>query len=365
MNHSEDVERFGRGLPLRAASNGSTHTDTDINTDMAADCDSDGIDEMAQLRDDVLIDALAKGVLPTEYATDPLASALWSWREDLVHGPVELTPHAALSTAATANAHSAVEETRPVGINTGTSHAAERKAAVARRSSSRLTQPSRFSSTPSWFRLPFKLTQLTQLHLGRRLVLSMAAAAVGVVSLGSVAAASSANPGDMLWPLTKVVNGDRAQSLEAREEAFDRLHSAQSAVKKNKLQTAREHLQVALSDAEKVRDKDGREQLRQQLGVMQTQLGSPTDPAPVPSPNQPPSPSPSPSPSPTPTPTPPPPTPAPPSPSPTPTPPPKPPPSPSPSPSSSPPDSSSKTDAKSHRDSAPPSSSGPTEAPTS
>ncbi len=364
MNHSEDVERFGRGLPRRAASNGSASMYTNTNTDMAADCD---IDDMAQLRDDVLIDALAKGVLPTEYAADPLVSALWSWREDLVHGPVELTPHAVLSTTATANVPSAVEEAWSAGINTNANHAAERKVAAKERRSVRLAQPSRFSSTPSWFRLPFKLTQLPQLHLGRRLVLSVAAATVGVVSLGSVAAASSAQPGSVLWPLTKVVNADRAQSLEAREEAFDRLHEAQSAAKKNKLQTAREHLQVALSDAEKVRDKDGREQLRQQLGVMQTQLGSPADPAPVPSPNQPPPPSPSPTPAPTPAPTPLPPTPAPPSPSPTPapTPPPKPPPSPSPSPSSSPPDSSSKTKAKSHRHSAPPSSSGPAEAPTS
>ncbi|PZS08997.1 MAG: hypothetical protein DLM55_07380 [Acidimicrobiales bacterium] len=361
MNHSEDVGQFGSGLPLRAASNGGTHMYTD--TDMTADSDSDDLDEMAQLRDDALINALAKGVLPAEYAADPLASALWSWREDLANGPVELNPHAVLSSVATLNAPLAVEA-ELAKIDNGTNHAAERKVLASKRRSGGLARPSKSSSIPSWFRLPFKLTQL---HLGRRLVLSMAAATLGVVSLGSVAAASSAQPGDVLWPLTKVVNAERAQSLEAREEAFDRLHEARSAAKQNKLQTARESLRIALSDAEKVRDKDGREQLRQQLGVMQAQLGGPasqTDPATLPT-STPPPPAPTPTPPPPTSTPPPPPTSTPPPPAPTPTPPPKPPPPPSPSPSSSPPDSSSKTDAKSHRDSAPPSSSGPTEASTS
>ncbi|MGH3430111.1 MAG: hypothetical protein ACRDQZ_21500 [Mycobacteriales bacterium] len=231
--------------------------------------DAVDIDDLALLRDDVLIDALAKGVFPAEYADDPMVNALWSWREDIVHGPVALSPVAAVTTfAETEDIHQPRPAVRP-----------------------------RFNW--SWLRAP-------RLNLGRRLAVSLVAATIGVVSLGSVAVASSAQPGDTLWPLSKVVNGKRAQSLEAREAAFSRLRDARTAAESHNTATARARLEAARDDAEKVRDKDGKEELKQELALLQARLDGPTgSPSPsVPATDSPPpsdssSPSPSGSPAPT------------------------------------------------------------------
>ncbi|HEX3732214.1 MAG TPA: hypothetical protein VHU91_04740 [Mycobacteriales bacterium] len=220
------------------------------------------IDDLALLRDDVLIDALAKGVFPAEYADDPMVNALWSWRDDIVHGPVALSPVAAVTTSAeTEDIHQPEPAARP-----------------------------RFDW--SWLRAP-------RLNLGRRLAVSLVAAAIGVVSLGSVAVASSAQPGDTLWPLSKVVNGKRAQSLEAKEAAFSRLRDARTAAKSQNTATARARLEAARNEAEKVRDKDGKEELKQELALLQARLDDPTgSPSPSAPPTRSPAPSGSPSPSP-------------------------------------------------------------------
>ncbi len=271
MSDFEDRQRFNRSD--RAA---DTHTADD------AFADAHDIDKLALLRDDVLLDALAKGVFPAEYKDDPLVSALWVWREDVVHGSVEAGP---------AGVHSELDV--PVDA-----------AVPADRSAAR---PSRRDG--SWLRMP-------RLAMGRRLAIGFAAAAIGALSLGSVAAASSAQPDDVLWPLAKVLNAPRAQSLEAREEALDNLEQARSAVQDNNSDIARERLQEALSDAEKVRNKDGKAELAQELAKLESQLaetegpkqpkppqrdnsGSPPPPSPSPSEpsSQPPSPSVSPSPS--------------------------------------------------------------------
>ncbi len=228
----------------------------------------DAADELALLRDDVLADALAKGVFPAEYADDPLVGALWTWREDLVHGPVETMPLRAAS------------QVRVAGAST---------APARERATAPTASPVRRDW--SWLRMP-------RLGGGRKLAVGFAAATIGALSLGSVAAASSAEPGDPLWRLAKVVDGQRAQSLEAREEAFDNLHQAQSAAQNNNPQTAREHLQDALSDAEKVRTKDGKAELSQELAQLESQLTEPEDPErPSPTPERSGSPSPSPTPS--------------------------------------------------------------------
>jgi hypothetical protein len=56
----------------------------------------------------------------------------------------------------------------------------------------------------------------------RRAVVAAAAAAAAVASLtGVAAAAGTADPGSPLWPITQVVSPERAHSLTARQEAYD------------------------------------------------------------------------------------------------------------------------------------------------
>ena len=237
---------------------GSNNTELGFD-DIEFDANEAAHDATALLRDDVLLDALAKGVFPVEYADDAMVNALWDWREDVVGGPVQLDTSPALAAA------QALQATPEPVVD-------ELAARRARR-----------------------------FGFGRRLAISIAAAFVGFGALGSVAAASVAEPGDTMFPLTKVVNSKRATSLEAREHAVDKLNNARAAARHDNPQVARKHIAAALADAEKVRNRDGKEDLQQQLVALQAELATPlptkpSDPAGTPSPSDP-SPSPSPSPS--------------------------------------------------------------------
>lgn len=216
------------------------------------------IDQTALLRDDVLVDALAKGVLPMEYRDDELIRALLTWRDDIQATPFKPSPalarapEAALATFDPTPHHDRelhgdqLDELEPAG-------------------------------RWRWFKRP--------------VLLSGALAAVVLGSLGSVAAANVAEPGSALWPLSKVVNKDRAQSLEAREDARDKLRDAKVALKQDDAQNALAQLEQAQAQAAAVRDQDGKSDLEQELQQVKAQLeqpsASPSPHEPTPSPSSP------------------------------------------------------------------------------
>lgn len=84
-----------------------------------------------------------------------------------------------------------------------------------------------------------------------------AAAAVAAVlaagSAGSVTAASTARPGDTLWPISRVIYADRARSIEASEDAHTALAQAREAAARGDTETTRRHLQRAREKLHEVR----------------------------------------------------------------------------------------------------------------
>ncbi len=263
-------------------------------------------DAAAILRDDVLIDALAKGVLPLEHRQDPFVRALWGWGDHV------------------ANTASAVSASDLDMDAVGASLRTRNNGAYAPRTLSAVPGPTGGNALSGGYdasqtyapaaigdptdELAQRRARWRKFRGGRRLLVSAAALVFGAASVGGVAAASVAEPGSALWPLARVVDSSRAQSLEARKEVRMQLANARKAADEQDLQSAQEHLQTALDESERVRSKDGQSQLRAEVRSLRQQLSSspPTNdpsessaPSPSNSPSESPSTSPSPSPSPT------------------------------------------------------------------
>lgn len=246
------------------------------------------VDADAVLRDDVLIDALAKGVLPMEYHDDELTRALLTWRDDIRSAPFE--PSVELSADMWQEAVPAEDATQVLNVvyNDFPRHQAD----VSTASDPEIDEPAAEpSSRFAWIRRPaIVLGTLSVLVLG---------------SLGSVAAASVAEPGSPFWPLAKAVNPDRANSLEAREAARDDISDARAAMREGDASVALEHLEQAQTHADGVRSKDGKSDLEKELADVRRNLDTPTpSPSTPPATPTPPPASPQPTPSPTPSPTP-------------------------------------------------------------
>lgn len=253
------------------------------------------LDEAAVLRDDVLVDAMAKGVLPMEYADDALVRELLLWREDIV------TTGAAAETATLPACAEQKTQLLPA-LPTATS---PRPAATSLRPGTApgASRPEGSRPGVNGRRRPTTSTRVARSWLKRPLAITAAIVAVAFGSLGSMAAANTAQPGSVLWPIAKVVNGDRAQSLEAREEALTNLREARAEVARNNTSEARARLEEAMTKASDVREGDGKGELNKEVKAVQGQITaaekSPEpSKSPSPSPSESPSPSPSASPSP-------------------------------------------------------------------
>jgi hypothetical protein len=203
------------------------------------------LDAEAVRRDDELLDALAFGELEAGYDDDETAQLLLGWRDDIVQSPV--------------------------------------------------IAPRLLPASPA--------VRRGYLRLSKRM--TVAAAVVGAVaagSIGSVAAASVAEPGSPLWPITKVVYTDRAESLEARDSALSSLKKAKQAAAKRNPAEAKHLLAEALKQVTLVREGDDRDQLENEVAEIKQALaaiGSPAeDPAPATDPSASASPSPADSPAP-------------------------------------------------------------------
>lgn len=150
------------------------------------------LDADAVLRDDALLDAIVRDELRGEFDDDLVARALLAWRADVLEDEPPLE----------------LPRRRPV------------------------------------------------LGISRRMSVAAAVGVTTAVSLGSLAAAGMAEPGSPLWAITKVVYTDRAESIQAREDARDALQKARDAAAEHQAALARRLLAEAQREAEEIRPDD-------------------------------------------------------------------------------------------------------------
>lgn len=160
-------------------------------------------------RDDAFLDALGRGEPPDP--SDPLALALSDWRRDIVDTPLSATPEPALT--------------------------------VLRR------------------------------RVGRGITVAAVVSAVGLGSVtGMAAAATQAQPGSALWPITRMVAPERAESRQAAYQARDWMDRAAAAAAEDRREQAARYLAQAEADAGRVRGDDGADALRDRAAELRRQL---------------------------------------------------------------------------------------------
>ncbi|HVH22331.1 MAG TPA: anti-sigma-D factor RsdA [Pseudonocardia sp.] len=104
----------------------------------------------------------------------------------------------------------------------------------------------------------------------RHLVPVAAAAAGLVILLGGVSLGSySAEPDDTLWPVTKVLYSERAESVEAAGRVEARIARAERAIAEGQPALAKEVLRAAAADLAVVRPEDGLVQLGEVQSFLQ------------------------------------------------------------------------------------------------
>jgi ribosomal protein S20 len=251
--------------------------------DPFADSEPDaGVD--AILRDDALLDALARGELPAAYRADITARALTNWRDDIDEGlpPLRAADLPSPVLLATPRDNSSddtdvlfaplrdlgADDTAqlPLLLNEGASgpdriDESVRSAFVAAGYARPTEQlpPVRPNDEPtqqfpaSFDRLPpadaddAPVTGLSSRRVRRRRFdrVVVATAAVAAVlaagSAGSVAAAATARPGDTLWPISRVVYAERARSIEASQDAHASLQKARAAAERGDADAAQRY----------------------------------------------------------------------------------------------------------------------------
>jgi hypothetical protein len=112
---------------------------------------------------------------------------------------------------------------------------------------------------------------------------AVAAAVIAVAVTGGLVGAERAQPGSPLWGLSRLVDPDRAASLEARRVVADSLLQVERDIAAGRFDLARQHLARARQMLPRVRDIDGRQQFDGRIAVLQETLnfvtgrdGSPT-----------------------------------------------------------------------------------------
>lgn len=103
-------------------------------------------------------------------------------------------------------------------------------------------------------------------------VFATTAAVLLLVFSGVGLAAKSAQPGDRLWSLTKVLYGDYAHSVEATQRVKDDLAKADTALKEGNTSQAQESLASAREQLSDVDDEQNRDNLAAQYEWLQAML---------------------------------------------------------------------------------------------
>jgi hypothetical protein len=117
----------------------------------------------------------------------------------------------------------------------------------------------------------------------RHLAPLAAAAAIIVATVSGVGLGSqNAVPGDTLWPIQKVVNPERAESVEAKVEVETRLEKVRAALQKGDTATAAQELAAIRTQIPAVRGQEGQPQLAQEQAFLAAKLvdtppGTPAD----------------------------------------------------------------------------------------
>lgn len=107
-----------------------------------------------------------------------------------------------------------------------------------------------------------------------------AAAAVLVVAFSGVGlVAKSAQPGDQLFPLTKVLYADYARSVETAEKVETELAQAKTALAEGKTSQAKESLALVREQLPVVNEAEGRTRLAIEHRELEQRLGGPASPA--------------------------------------------------------------------------------------
>jgi hypothetical protein len=117
----------------------------------------------------------------------------------------------------------------------------------------------------------------------RHLAPLAAAAAIIVATVTGVGLGSqNAMPGDTLWPIQKVVNPERAGSVEAKVSVESHLENVRAALAKGDTVTAAQELEAIRTDIPAVRGQEGQPQLVQEQEFLAAKLadtppGTPAD----------------------------------------------------------------------------------------
>jgi len=117
----------------------------------------------------------------------------------------------------------------------------------------------------------------------RHLAPLAAAAAIIVATVSGVGLGSQhAVPGDVLWPIQKVVNPDRAESVETKLVVESRLETVRTALSTGDTETAARELQAISTEIPEVRSEEGQPQLLQEQEFLTAKLaetppGTPAD----------------------------------------------------------------------------------------
>jgi hypothetical protein len=98
-------------------------------------------------------------------------------------------------------------------------------------------------------------------------VVAVAAAAVVGVG-GTVAAASGARPGSPLWPITRVIYPDRANSVVAEQDAREAIDQAQKAIDAENYEDAQRLLDQATDRVDEVSDPAVAQVLRDEIAAV-------------------------------------------------------------------------------------------------
>lgn len=117
----------------------------------------------------------------------------------------------------------------------------------------------------------------------RHLAPLAAAAAIIVAAVSGVGLGSqNAMPGDALWPVQKVVNPERAESVETKLVVESRLEAVRTALKTGDTETAARQLQAVSTEIREVRGQEGQSKLFQEQEFLVAKLadsqpGKPVD----------------------------------------------------------------------------------------
>lgn len=113
----------------------------------------------------------------------------------------------------------------------------------------------------------------------RRMLVPVAAAAavLAIAFTGTGLAARDAQPGDMLWGLSKVFYADHARSVQAAASARTDMDTADRAIVDGRFAAAREALQEAASALTRVSTEDNLKQLKAQHQALSRKLNGPED----------------------------------------------------------------------------------------